>query len=54
MWPHDSRPNDDFCGAQRAMQGPYCGKHRAMATRNPETEPRERFVPRHMLRKTAA
>ena len=46
LWPHESRPTHEYCGAHRASEGPYCQHHRQMSIRNLETEPRQVFVPR--------
>ena len=45
MWPHDSRPTHEYCGARRASNSSYCDKHKEESVRNPETEPRRPFVP---------
>ncbi len=46
MWPHDARPNHQYCGAQQSPESSYCAEHRRQSIRNLDEEPRQRFIPR--------
>ena len=45
MWQHGTKPNHEYCGAEKSENSSYCTEHKAMSVRDFEIEPRQPFIP---------
>jgi hypothetical protein len=45
LWPHDARPNHEYCGCKKMPGSSYCYEHYEKSIRSAD-EPATPFVPR--------